>query len=241
MFRSYCAVALVPLLAGAALLGWPADARAISLINGGFEQPVAVNGGGITNCPTCYIPQAQVPGWETTDPTGIIEIWRDTPANSSIPLAYQGNQYAELNSFSAATLYEDVAGIAAGQFVGYELAHRGRDGVDVMRLDIIDLGSDNTPGGATDTTLFSRQFSSGNTAWSFYSQGNVATTLGNSIRFAYTAVSSAGTITNGNFLDSVAFGVGVGTNSVPAPLPILGAGAAFGFSRRLRRRIRTRT
>lgn len=240
MRRFNRSLALVSLLSGAAVLGWTPETHAFSLVNGGFEQPVNTNTCTGTPPWICYIPDVDVPGWNTTDTStnNPIEIWRDTPSNGSIPLAYEGNQYAELNSFQAATLYQDIAGISAGQLVGYELAHRGRDGVDVMQLDIIDLGSDNAPGGVADTTLFSRQFSNGNTAWSFYSQGNVATTLGNSIRFAYTAVSSASTISNGNFLDAAAFGVGVGVNTVPAPLPILGAGAAFGFSRRLRRRIR---
>lgn len=234
-------LALVSLLSGAAVLGWTPETHAFSLVNGSFEQPV--NTGNCSGTPPwiCYVPDADVPGWSTTDTTdnNPIEIWRDTPSNVSIPSAYLGNQYAELNSFQAATLFQDVAGISAGQLVGYELAHRGRDGVDVMRLDIIDLGSDNAPGGVSDTTLFTRQFTSGNTSWSFYSQGNIATTLGNTIRFAYTAVSSAGNdISRGNFLDAAAFGVGVGVNTVPAPFPILGAGAAFGFSRRLRRRIR---
>ena len=232
-------LAVVPVLSSASLLLAPLQpARAFSLINGGFEQPVGVNSATVTNCPTCYIPQDEVPGWDTSDSTGKIEIW---VGGSTLPLAYQGNQYAELNSFSAATLFQDVAPIAVGNLVGYELAHRGRDGLDTMRLDIIDLGTDNTPGGvgpAADTTLFSRQFTTGNTAWGFYSQANVATTLGNTIRFSYTAISSAGGITTGNFLDATAFGVGVPSSGVPAPMPLLGAGAAFGFSRRLRRRIR---
>jgi hypothetical protein len=230
---------LLPLLGGAAIFGFPSGAQAFSLVNGGFEQPVGANSGTVSNCPTCYIPDNEVPGWQTTDSSGKIEIWI---GGGSLPPSYEGNQYAELNSFQAATLFQDIVGIAAGSSVGYELAHRGRNGVDVMRLDITDLGTDGAiggSGGAADTTLFTRQFSDGNTAWGFYSQGNVATTLGNPIRFAYTAVSSAGgDPAVGNFMDAAAFGVGVGVNNVPAPLPLLVAGVAFGFSRRLRRRIR---
>lgn len=239
-FRSV--LALAPLLALSAVVGAAPEARAFSLINGSFEQPV--NSGGCTGTPPwiCYVPQVAVTGWKTTAVAGIIEIWRDTPANGSIPLAYEGNQYAELNYLTADTLFQDVASIPAGSLVGYELAHRARNsGIDVMALTITDLGTDNAPGGAADTVLFARQFSSGNTAWSFYSQGNVATTLGNTVRFAYTAVSTAnGNLSEGNFIDAVAFGVGVGSNPVPAPLPILGAGAAFGFSRRVRRRLRSK-
>ncbi len=233
-------MAVVPVLSSAGLLWAPLQpATAFTLINGGFEQPVGVNSATVSNCPTCYIPDNEVPGWSTTDSTGQIEIW---VGGSGLPPAYQGNQYAELNSFSAATLFQDVAAIPAGSLVGYELAHRGRDGLDTMRLDIIDLGSDNVLGGvgpAADTTLFSRLFSDGNSAWGFYSQGNVARTLGNSIRFSYTAISSAGGITTGNFLDAAAFGVGVGSSAVPGPLPLMGAAVSFAFSRRLRRRIRT--
>jgi hypothetical protein len=227
---------VLPLLVGVALFGPVPEASAVSLVNGGFENPVGVNGGGITNCPTCYIPAASVPGWITTDVQNKIEIW---VGGGSLPAAYEGNQYAELNSFNDATLYQDVDGIPAGRLVGYQLAHRGRNGVDVMQLDITDLGADGLLDGVNDTSLFSRQFSDGQ-VWGFYSQGAIATTLGNRIRFSYSAISSAGgNKTIGNFLDAAAFGVGVGQISVPAPLPMLGVGVAFGFSRRLRRRIRS--
>jgi hypothetical protein len=245
MHRSSLSIALLPLLAGGTVLAQAPGAQAFSLVNGGFEDPACTgNTATISNYPTCYIPQSEVPGWKTTDSSGKIEIWRGGVGAPPLPLAYQGNQYAELNSFEIATLFQDVIGIPAGNLVGFELAHRGRNGVDVMELKITDLGTDGVLGGsglAADTELFTRQFSDGNTAWGFYSQANIATTLGNPIRFSYSAISSAGgSATIGNFLDAAAFGVGVGVNTVPAPLPVLGAGVAFGFSRRLRRRIRSK-
>ena len=125
MRRLHSALALAPVLGFFAVIGVAPEARSFSLINGGFEQPVGANSGTVSNCPTCYIPEGEVPGWETTDATGKIEIW---VGGGGLPAAYQGNQYAELNSFSAATLFQDVAAIPAGSLVGFELAHRGRDG-----------------------------------------------------------------------------------------------------------------
>jgi len=235
---------LAPVAALAAALAGAMPAQAVGFVNGSFEQPDITAGGPYVTGNYGFYPENLVDGWSTIDggsnPNLIIEIWRAGGASSNPP-AYQGNQYAELNYNENSTLFQDVSGIAAGSLIGYELAHRGRDGVDEMDLIITDLGADNVPGGGNDTQLFTRRFSNGNTAWGFYSQGNIATSMGNTIRFAYAAVSTSSSCAAlnscGNFLDAVNFGVGVGNVSVPAPLPLLGAGSAFAFSRRLRRRI----
>lgn len=208
-------------------------ARAISLVNGGFEgNPVLTPGtSNIFN-------QSLVDGWKTTASDSNIEIW--TSGANSGPPAYEGNQFAELNAFFSAALYQEVSGISAGSLIGYQFAHRARAGTDVMSLTITDLGINGIFGGGDDTTLYTNQYSDTTAAWGLYSSGNVATALGNTIRFSYEAISTgSGSTSEGNFLDAASFGVGVGTVKVPAPLPILGAGVAFGFSRRLRRRIRS--
>lgn len=233
-----------------------APAGAFSLINGGFEDPDIAfanqaGTGPAQGYPTSIVPDSRVPGWSTTDSTGRIEIWKQNIFSSALqrntPPAYEGSQYAELNSSESASLFQDVVGIPAGSLVGYELAHRGRDGLDTMNLEIIDLGADNTPSGSganADVTIFTKNFTTGPAAWSFYSEGRIATTLGNTIRFVYTAIASGSSTTIcpsvnscGNLIDAVAFGVNVGNVAVPAPLPLFGAGVAFGFSRRLRRRL----
>jgi hypothetical protein len=214
-------------------------ARAIGLVNGGFELPVVTAG------QSKIFDAAVVPGWKTTDtfnstlfPNGPIEIW--TSGANSGPAAYEGNQYAEINAYQDAALYQEVTGISAGSLIGYEFAHRARVGTDVMRLTITDLGIDGIFGGTDDTVLYTNTYSDTTAAWGFYSSGNVAAALGNTIRFSYGAVSTgSGSPSIGNFLDIAAFGVGVGTVKVPGPLPILGVGVGFGFCRRLRRRIQS--
>lgn len=183
-------------------LGGVATANA-GLINGGFESPpVAANS---VNFP------ASIPGWQTTD--SAFEIW-GTGFNG-VP-AYEGNQFAELNAFIAGTLYQDVSGITAGSLVGFQFAHRGRAGNDTMRLTITDLGANGVLGGGDDTVLFTDTYTDGTAAWGFYTNGSPILALGNTVRFAYEAVSSAGGASVGNFLDAADFGVGVGA-PVPAP------------------------
>ena len=221
LFQSFIGLLAVASISGAA--------RATGLVNGGFEgNPVLTPGtSNIYN-------QSAVDGWKTTATDSKIEIWSSGFQGVS---AYEGNQFAELNAFEAAALYQDVGGISAGNRIGYKFAHRARIGTDVMRLTITDLGGDGIFGGGDDTVLYTNTYSDTTAAWGVYAAGNVATALGNTIRFSYEAVSTgSGIASSGNFLDAASFGVGVG---VPAPLPILGTGVAFGFSRRLRRRIRS--
>ncbi len=111
-----------------------------------------------------------------------------------------------------------------------------------MRFTLTDLGSDGLSGGmgaAADTVLFTKNYSDGTSAWGFYNAAGESAifALGNVVRFSYTAVSAAGGISVGNFLDAADFGVGVG--GVPASeggttLALLGA--AFASLATLRRK-----
>jgi hypothetical protein len=225
------------ILAAGISLGLAAGSGAqAGLINGGFETtlvPVPPNGFIITN-------QANVPGWRTTSSDGDIEIWDSGFSGFGSPgfpvLAYEGQQFAEINATQFATLFQDSAGIAAGSIVGFQFAHRGRGGVDVMRLMITDLGGNNVLGGGDDTLLFSRDYADGNLAWGFYTSAGepTITALGNTIRFAYQAVSTAsGNSTVGNFIDAADFGVGVGRAAPePATALLVGLGLAL-FGRRM--------
>lgn len=194
------------------------------LVNGEFELPE------IADNSFSYLLEGTVGlGWQTTATDDKIEIWR----NSFLGVdAYLGNQFAELNATQVSNLYQEVSGIAAGQYIGWEFAHRGRGGLDTMGLEITDLGSDNVLGGGDDTLLFSRyNFQDGNTAWGYYEGLTNLHSLGNTIRFSFLSLSSTSSVdpqSFGNFLDAVAFGVGEGPDPVPEPATMLlfGAGIA---------------
>ncbi|MDP3684238.1 MAG: hypothetical protein Q8S01_09930, partial [Ignavibacteria bacterium] len=130
------------------------------LVNGGFEFPVIpANTYGNVAEGTPGL------GWQTTATDNQIELWHQ-PFNG-VP-AYEGEQFAELNANQVSNLYQEVSGIAADAIVGWEFAHRGRDGVDTIGLQITDLGLDNIFGTLDDSQLYYNTFSDGNTAWGFY-------------------------------------------------------------------------
>lgn len=203
-----------------------------TLINGGFEIPDI----GDTATVSQQNP-ANVPGWQTTDQS--IEIWAN---GFNGVFAEEGTQFAEINAFISGTLFQEVSGIAAGSEVGFTFLHRGRAGVDVMNLAITDLGLDNLFGTADDTILFSSNYSADNTAWvrNTNEGEDPIISLGNDVRFAYSAVSTAtGNPSVGNFLDDANFGVGIGATpppSVPEPATIIGILAFSRLSLGLKRK-----
>lgn len=189
------------------------EAVQASLINGGFEDPAFSPGNPGNSFPTT------IPGWQTTD--SAFEIWSDGFGGVT---SYEGSQHAELNAFIAGTLFQDVVGIGAGLEVGFQFAHRGRAGDETMQLTITDLGIDNVFGGSNDTIIFQNQYTTGTASWVLYTSASEAPilTLGNNIRFAYTAI---GGTAIGNFLDAADFGVGVGsTVPVPSAIWLFGSG-----------------
>lgn len=201
-----------------------------SLVNGSFELPLFSPGVASVDFPN----EALVPGWETTATDDTLEIWSD---GFNGVFSSHGNQHAELNAFQVSTLFQDSTAILAGSQVGFTFDHRGRAGVDTLRLTITDLGLDNVPGGLLDTVLFTNTYATGNTAWVTYSGVVPTPTLGNTIRFAYESVSAAGgNSTIGNFLDNADFGVGVSQPpAVPEPATGL-AGLACALAATGRRR-----
>lgn len=202
------------LFASAALMLLPLGAQA-GLINGGFESPSLTPGSPDFH----FVNAPSVPGWNTTAADNVIEIWTD--GVFGVP-AYEGTQFAELNANLASTLFQDSIGIAAGSILGFEFAHRGRLGIDTMRLDITDLGGDGVFGTGDDTLLFSKEYADGNQSWGFYTSAGEAPiiALGNTVRFSYVAVSTAtGNPSVGNFIDAADFGVGV-AQAVPEPMTL---------------------
>ncbi len=211
--RSRRCIAAVAVAVGIVVAGSAEKAEAANVItNGGFELPT-------TSLTTVgQYNESIVPGWETTAPDDNIELWSNGYGGI---YAAEGNQHAELNANYVSTLYQDISAIPASSTVGYSFFHRGRAGVDTLRLTISDLGTDNLAGGAgsaADTVLFSQLYSTGNNAWVQYASTNIGNaTLGNDMRFAFESVSAAGGDQRiGNFLDGVQFGIDVG-NIAPEP------------------------
>ncbi len=179
------------------------------LINASFEEPRGEENG--------FVMAPAMPGWNTTD--AVFEIWSTGFEGFE---AHDGTQFVELNARIDGTLYQDLTGIGQGAELDFSFAHRGRNGNDTMMLTITDLGIDNTIGSDDDRVLFVKEYTTGKEAWEVYTNTSEVpiVTLGNTIRFAYTAVYGTGgrgpDKTEGNFLDSVNFGVDVGRPATPS-------------------------
>ena len=121
--------------------------------NGDFESPnlVEVNTGAVSGWGDKFqgmIKQYSVgtPGliWRTTGSDKTVEIGRNGIYNNSVleeqyynpDGAYKGLQFGELNSEASGALYQDILTIP-GQQLNWELAHRGREGVDTMYVVIM--------------------------------------------------------------------------------------------------------
>ena len=221
------------LVAGAVLAAGlcGAGAHAATIVNGGFEDPRFTPG----QADYTIIDQSQVTGWSTTASDGRIELWSDGFLGVT---AYEGDQFAELNANQVSTLYQDVSGISAGTRLGFGFAHRGRLGIDTLRLSISDLGADNVAGSSDDKLIYTGVYSDGTDAWGYHTSDDLGSlfAFGHTMRFAYESVSAAGGSQGiGNFLDAASFGTYVPPAAVPVPaaLPLLAVGlGALGLVRR---------
>jgi len=157
----------------------------VMLENGGFELPPD---------PGIQMKhEDDVPGWKTTASDKAIEIWG--PA-AGVP-AGSGDQFAEINANEVASLYQDVA-TTPGQVLKWELQHRGRSGIDVMRVSI----------GPWDGALVLQGPDlADSTVWGAHS-GLYTVPAGQTItRLSFESIAvSGGSGGYGNFLDSVVLG-----------------------------------
>lgn len=102
-------------------------------VNAGFELPL-VSGSSppaVETYPSVklYL-QTNVPGWRTTSPAGLIELWQSVTSGVT---AYEGNQFTEVQAASMHSIYQDVNSVP-GSTKRWSFAHRGRDGNDTHEV-----------------------------------------------------------------------------------------------------------
>jgi uncharacterized repeat protein (TIGR01451 family) len=160
-----------------------------SVVDGGFEDP-AIPVGGIA-----LFDDVDVPGWQTTATDGKFEFWGN--GFNGVPSA-EGNGFVELNANQVSTLYQDLP-TTPGTTLKWSLQHRGRSGVDTLRVLIGDPAGALIPSGP--------DLSDGNAAWGGHTATYIVPPGQTTTRFAFESVSAAGgDPTFGNFLDAVSFG-----------------------------------
>ena len=221
------------------------DFEAFSMSTGNYNSPYSLSNTdgynqdfGTTPLIRSYRDTVAGMGWQTTaadtplganGTTKAVEIWESGAL--TVPSVSGFGQFAELNAYNDAALYQDVQ-ITESGLVDYSFSHRGRNGTDELRVLITYLGADNMIGGGDDEVKVDTNFFDGNTAWGVYSVNDAfVSQLNGFYRFSFGAVSSSPDNTQGNFLDNVAFGV----NVVPEPsTALLGAFGALALLRRRR-------
>jgi large repetitive protein len=169
-------------------------AQSAGLINGGFEFP-GLTGGGFA-----LFNENLVPGWDTDASDNQIEIWDS--GFLGVP-AFEGRNFVEINANLVATFYQQFSP-PPGSDLAVTFAHRGRSGVDVMRVTAVDLGANGVLGGGDDVVLFTEEFADGNTAWGSYSRQITTSSSGNAVQLQFASISAAGGNPGiGNFIDGI--------------------------------------
>lgn len=176
-------------------------------------------------------------GWQTTASDNDLEVWKS--GFQSVP-APTGTQYfAELNANQVASDFQ-VVQLNEASPVSFTLAHRGRNGVDVMKLNIWDLGTNTTwySNAPFASLQYTQTLSDSNSVWGYYGSTNLFTpNAGDYYAFQFQSVSAAGGNQSiGNFVSAIQFGYNV--QDVPEPssntLLILGSLSILFFIYRLR-------
>ncbi|MBM5696286.1 DUF5011 domain-containing protein [Listeria seeligeri] len=182
----------------------------IALENGDFENPKIAS-----NKTYQLFSESGVPGWETTDSSGKIEIQKNgfvEATTKQVMYAQSGNQWAELNAYENAALYQDVA-TTPGTKVHWQVYHKGRQGIDVA---LVEFGA---PG---NTLIEQAEMSDGASEWGLYKGTYTIPDGQTTTRFQFRAISSTGGDPGlGNYLDNVQFATAsildvTGTFSAPS-------------------------
>ena len=169
-----------------------------SFCNTDFETPAAVGAS-----PNLFN-ENLVPCWDTTAADGIIEIW---PPGFEGVTAYSGNQLIELNANTVGTLFQDFV-VIPGTTMSVSFAHRGRQGNDVVGVEIGPVGGPYVSLG---------NFTDGNTAWGLHTVNyTIPAGSGNNYTLRFVSVSSTGGDQSvGNLLDSISISA-LSCTSAPA-------------------------
>lgn len=85
-----------------------------SFLNGSYELP--------DFAPSNYLETGAGNGWQSTDITGVIELWGNGKEGLT---AYQGRQWLALESYNDASVFQDFA-TTPGQVLNWSLVHRDR-------------------------------------------------------------------------------------------------------------------
>lgn len=161
----------------------------IGLNNSSFDEPFIA--------PNTFrlIPLVDVPGWNTTDPSGDIEIWGT--GFLGVP-SFEGSQHAELNANNPGALFQEIC-VPPGSIISWSLAHRGRNGTDVAQVRI----GENLTNATVQVVM-----TTGNTAWQVYSGTYMVPANQLNTVLIFEAVSTAGgSLSIGNFIDGIEIGL----------------------------------
>ncbi|MBE2271071.1 MAG: DUF642 domain-containing protein [Anaerolinea sp.] len=157
------------------------EAACALLDNTGFEESVLQRDYEIRDA-------GLVPGWDTSAADNMIEQWR---SGFNGVVAYEGNQFAELNANEPSLFYQDFAS-TPDSTVTIEFAHRGREGVDQA---VLEMG---VPGAAELTQIL--EMSTGTEGWQGYTATYVIPEGQTITRMQFRAITEGSL---GNFIDGI--------------------------------------
>lgn len=161
------------------------------LATGGFEEPT------IPARTFRQLPEARVPGWSTTAPDGLIELWSTGFQGVVAPV---GAQFAEINATTDAELYQTVPSVP-GQRLTWSLLHRARGAGPAGDTMSVNIGP--ADGRPNSTTTFTDRLADG---WVRHTGTYVVPAGQRETRFGFASGRTAsGNRSIGNFIDDIYF------------------------------------
>jgi LruC domain-containing protein len=155
------------------------------------DSPIENAGGELPYYNSGYriIHQDNVPGWKTTSPDKMIEVW--VSGFGGVP-SQEGRQFFELNANREAAMYQELC-LEPGSTIKWSVWHRGRAGVDVAVVKI---------GATVETAEIQATMTDGKDAWGYYTGSYNVPAGQETTVFSFEAISTAASISVGNFLDN---------------------------------------